>query len=123
LERKKTHPALDPQHPNETRTRPEQVPNKFRPSPAAKTAKKHENEQNPNETRTSPEQVPNKSGPLKHCKHTMHQFLLARATSFAKKCHCEGLRISHERKRAESIGFQWKNTKNHPNNVFQKTTV
>ena len=36
-----------------TRTKPEQDPNKFRPSPAAKTAKKHENEQNPNKSRTS----------------------------------------------------------------------
>jgi hypothetical protein len=61
----KNNPTLNP---HQTRTKPEQVPNKFRPSSAAKIAKKNKKRTNPNETRTSPEQVPNKSGPLKHCK-------------------------------------------------------
>ena len=95
----------------ETRTKPEQVPNNFRPSSAEKIAKKRQNEENPNETRTSPEQVPNKFGLLKHCNRTT-------VGGSALKYDCEGLWISQEQNRAQSIDFPWKDRKNHSNNVF-----
>ena len=53
----KNNPTLNP---HQTRTKPEQVPNKFRPSSAAKIAKKQKKnkpERNPNKSRTSSEQV------------------------------------------------------------------